>query len=79
MTPSQSGDLVIGSGTHNGNSATTADPGFTMIAVPTEDSNTHQPLAMEYQVLTGTQQTAAAFNIGTGYAWTQNGALFKHK
>jgi hypothetical protein len=77
MTPSLSGELFIGSGTHNGNTVTTAGPGFTMIAVPTEDSNTHQPLAMEYQVLNGTPQTAATFNLATGYPWTQNGVLFK--
>ena len=77
MTPSVTGELVIGSGTHNGNTVTTAGPGFTMIAVPTEDSNTHQPLAMEYQVLSGNRQTAATFNLAVGYPWTQNGVLFK--
>ena len=79
MTPTNAGDLVIGSGTHNGNTVTTAGSGFTMIAIPTEDSNTHQPLAMEYRVLTGTPATAATFSLGTSYGWTQNGALFKHK
>jgi hypothetical protein len=79
MTPSMSGELVIGSGTHNGNTVTTAGSGFTMIAVPTEDSNSHQPLAMEYQVLSGNQQTTATFNLAVGFSWTQNGALFKHK
>lgn len=77
MTPLQSGELVIGSGTHNGNTVTTAGSGFTMIAVPTEDSNTHQPLAMEYQVLNSVTPTAATFTLATAYAWTQNGALFK--
>jgi hypothetical protein len=79
MTPSQAGELVIGSGTHNGNTVTSAGSGFTMLAIPTEDSNTHQPLAMEYQVLSGSQQTTAVFNLSTGYTWTQNGALFKPK
>ena len=77
MAPSLAGDLVIGSGTHNGNTVTTAGSGFTLIAVPTEDSNTHQPLAMEYQVLSGNQQTTATFNLAVGYPWTQNGVLFK--
>jgi hypothetical protein len=79
MTPSLAGDLVIGSGTHAGNTVTTAGSGFTMIAIPTEDSNTHQPLAMDYQVLSGSQAVSATFKLGTGYPWTQNGALFKHR
>lgn len=79
MIPSLTNELVIGSGTHNGNTTTSAGAGFTMIAVPTEDSNTHQPLAMEYRVLSGTQQTNATFSLSTGYTWTQNGALFKSK
>jgi len=79
MAPSLAGDLVIGSGTHNGNTVTTAGPGFTLIAVPTEDSNSHQPLAMEYQVLSASQQITATFSLAVGYPWTQNGALFKHK
>jgi hypothetical protein len=77
MTPSQAGDLVIGSGTHNGTTVTTAGSGFTMIAIPTENSATYQPLAMEYQVLSGSQSVSATFNLGAGYSWTQNGALFK--
>ena len=79
MIPSLTNELVIGSGTHNGNTTTSAGAGFTMIAVPTEDSNTHQPLAMEYRVLSGAQQTNATFSLSTGYTWTQNGALFKSK
>jgi len=79
MTPSLAGDFVIGSGTYNGNTVTSAGSGFTMIAVPTEDSNTHQPLAMEYQILGGSQPVSATFNLGTSYPWTQAGALFKHK
>ena len=79
MIPSLTNELVIGSGTHNGNTTTRAGAGFTMIAVPTEDSNTHQPLAMEYRLLSGAQQTNAAFSLSTGYTWTQNGALFKSK
>ena len=79
MTPSLAGDLAIGSGTHNGTTVTTAGTGFTMVAIATETSNNRQPLAMEYQVLTGTPQTAATFRLGASIAWTQNGALFKHK
>jgi hypothetical protein len=79
MTPSAAGELVIGSGTHNGNTVTSAGSGFTMLAIPTEDSNTHQPLAMEYQVLSTSLQTTAVLNLITGYTWTQNGALFKPK
>ena len=48
-----------------------------MIAIPTEDSATHQPLAMEYQVLSGSQSVSATFNLETSYPWIQNGALFK--
>jgi O-glycosyl hydrolase len=77
MTPSLAGELVIGSGTHNGTTVTTAGSGFTMIAIPTEDSATHQPLAMGYQVLSGSQSVSATFNLGTSYRWIQNGALFK--
>ena len=79
MTPTLAGNLLIGSGTHNGNAVTGAGAGFTMIAVATEDSNTHQPLAMEYQVLSGNQQTSTSFSLSTGYGWAQNGAIFKHK
>ena len=79
MTPTLAGNLAIGSGTHNGNAVTSAGPGFTMIAIPTEDSNTHQPLAMEYQILSGNQQISTIFNLSTGYGWAQNGAIFKHK
>jgi len=77
MTPNTLGSLVIGSGTHNGNTVTTAGSGFTMLSIPTEDSNTHQPLAMEYQVLSGTQQIASKFNLATSYPWTMNGVIFK--
>ena len=81
MTPVMTGELVIGSGTHNGNTVTSAGTGFSMIAIPTEDSNTHQPLAMEYQVLSGAtvQPVSAAFRLAAGYPWTMNGALFRHK
>ena len=48
-----------------------------MIAIPTEDSNTHQPLAMEYMVLSGISQTSPGFSLARGYSWTQNGVLFK--
>jgi hypothetical protein len=77
LVPAQVGDLLIGSGTHNGNTTTSAGPGFTMIAVATEDSVSHQPLAMEFQVLPGTQPVAASFMLANGYPWTQNGALFR--
>ncbi len=77
MTPARGGELVIGSGTHNGSTVTTAGTGFTMIAIPTEDSNTHQPLAMEYMVLSGISQTSPGFSLARGYSWTQNGVLFK--
>ena len=79
MTPSMTGELIIGSGTHNGNTITTAGTGFSIIAIPTEDSDTHQPLAMEYRVLAGTSPTSAVFGLATGYPWTMNGALFRHK
>ena len=79
MTPTLAGNLVIGSGTHNGTTVTGAGSGLTMIVVPTEDSNTHQPLAMEYQVMSGNQQISTSFSLSTGYTWTQNGAVFKHK
>ena len=79
MTPGMTGGLIIGSGTHNGTSITSAGSGFSMIAIPTEDSNTHQPLAMEYQILSGTAPTSAAFGLTTGYPWTMNGALFRRK
>jgi len=79
MIPGQAGDLVIGSGTHNGNTITSAGSGFSIIAIPTEDSNTHQPLAMEYRVLSGTEPASAVFGLATGYPWTMNGALFKRR
>ncbi len=79
MTPSLAGDLVIGSGTHNGNTVTTAGTGFSMLAIPTEDSNSHQPLAMEYQILSGNAQTSSTFSLANAYPWAQNGALFKHQ
>ena len=77
MTPSMAGELIIGSGTHNGNTITSAETGFSMIGIPTEDSNTHQPLAMEYLVLNDTSTTSAPFTLAAGYPWAQNGALFK--
>ena len=78
MTPGAAGNLVIGCGTHNTTTVTTAGTGFTMIAIPTEDSHVNQPLAMEYKISNG-QQTAATFNLSAGYPWAQNGAIFKYK
>ena len=79
MTPSMTGGLVVGSGTHNGTSVTTSGAGFSMLAIPTEDANTHQPLAMEYQVLSDILPTSVSFGLSTAYSWTMNGALFKRK
>jgi hypothetical protein len=78
MTPATTGELLIGSGTHDGTTTTTAGAGSTMIAVA-EDSVTQQPLAMEYRVLTTTAATPATFTLASGFQWAQNGALFKHK
>ena len=77
MTPATAGSLVIGSGTHNGSTVTTAGSGFTMIDTPTEDSDTHQPLAMEYRLLSGTETAAATFTLATAFPWTQNGVIFR--
>jgi hypothetical protein len=79
MTPTVAGDLVIGAGTHDATTVTTAGTGFTLVAPPQEDGTTHQSLAMEYQVLTGTTAVNATFNIATSAPWAQCGALFKHK
>jgi hypothetical protein len=79
MTPSGTGQLIIGAGTHGGSTTTTAGAGFTMIAIATEDSVTHQPLAMEYQVLAGSAATPATFRLATSYGWAMNGAIFKLK
>jgi subtilisin family serine protease len=77
MTPIVSGDLVIGAGTHDNTTVTTAGSGFTMVAIATEDSNSHQPVAMEYKVLSGTPLTAATFTLASSMNWGQNGVLFK--
>jgi hypothetical protein len=79
MTPTVTSDLAIGAGTHDATTVTTAGTGFTMIAIATEDGNTHQSLAMEYQILTGTTAVNARFNIAASAPWAQCGALFKHK
>jgi hypothetical protein len=79
MTPTVTGDLAIGAGTHDVTTTTTAGTGFTLVAPPQEDGNTHQPLAMEYQVLTGTAAVNARFTIANSAPWAQCGALFKHK
>ena len=79
MFPASVGDLVIGSGTHNGSTVTSAGPGFTMIAIPTEDSVSHQPLAVEYRIASGTEPVSATFSLAAGCSWIQNGALFRHR
>ena len=79
MTPTAPGQLFIGAGTHGGTTTTTAGTGYTMVAVATEDSATHQPLATEYQVRAAATATAATFRLAAGYSWAVNGAVFKHK
>jgi YVTN family beta-propeller protein len=77
MTPSTSGDLVIGAATHGFTTTTTAGAGFTMLAVATEDDAAHQPLATEYQTLAGTNPIAASFSLAASGSWLVNAALFK--
>jgi len=77
MTPSAAGDLVIGAGTHDATTVTTAGIGFSMIVIATEDGDSHQSLAMEYQVLAGASPLAATFSLAASAPWAQAGALFK--
>jgi hypothetical protein len=79
MTPTTTGQLFIGAGTHGVNTTTRAGTGFTMIAIATEDALSHQPLAMEYQVRAAATPTAATFGLGASMGWSMNGAVFKHK
>jgi hypothetical protein len=48
-----------------------------MIAVATEDSASHQPLAMEYKILSSANPVAANFSLAASGDWVQNAALFK--
>jgi chitodextrinase/sulfur relay (sulfurtransferase) DsrF/TusC family protein len=77
MTPSATGDLVIGAGTHDGTEVTSAGSGFTLIAVTSENSNVYQPLAMEFKIQATTSATAATFSLSKSDTWAQAGALFK--
>jgi FtsP/CotA-like multicopper oxidase with cupredoxin domain len=80
MTPTVAGDLVIGAGNHEVTTVTSPGTGFTMVR-KLEDDSTHEPLAMEYQVLTGTQTTSANFSLSPAFPaapWGQVGAMFKH-
>ena len=77
LAPTVAGDLMISAGTHEATLVTSAYPGSTMIAIATEDSDTNQPLAMAYQVLTTTAPTPARFNLSASAPWAQAGALFK--
>jgi O-glycosyl hydrolase len=77
VTPTTATDLLIGAGTHNLSTITSAGSGFTLIGVATEDSSNHQPLAMEYKFLTSTSPVAATFSLPASGDWSQNAALFK--
>jgi|GEM_PF-894273 len=77
FTPTASGDLLIGAGTHDAVVTTTAGTGFTMIADATEGASGQQPLAMEYQILSGSAATSTSFKLSSSTSWAQNGALFK--
>jgi hypothetical protein len=76
MAPTMAGVLVIGAGTHNGNTTTNAGSGFTMVAIAIDNADDYQPLAMEYRVLSGTDTVAATFSLADSQEWTQVGALF---
>jgi hypothetical protein len=77
LTPSVAGDLLIGAGTHDATTVTTAGSGFTMVAIATENKTTYQPLAMEYRILVGTAPVAATFSLGTSTTWAQTAVLFR--
>lgn len=77
MTPTAAGDLVIGVGTHDGTDVTSAGSGFTLVAVTNENSNTYQPLAMDYKIQATTAAVAATFSLSKSDSWAQAGALFK--
>ena len=77
MTATVSGDLVIGTGTHDATIVTTAGSGFSMIAIATDDGNTHQSLATEYKVLGTASATTANFALSASAPWAQAGAMFK--
>jgi large repetitive protein len=79
MTATALGDLIIGSGTHDVATTTTAGAGFTMVAIATESAANNQPHAMEYQIGLATTPVSAGFTIAAGAPWAQCGALLKHK
>ncbi len=78
LTPTVTGDLVIGTGTHDvSNIVTSPGSGFTMLAIATEEGTSHQPLATEYRVINNTSPLPANFSLSSGGPWAQIGALFK--
>jgi PKD repeat protein len=77
MTPTTAGDLVIGSNTHDATTVTTAGSGFSMIAIATEDGNTHQSLASEYALGASGSPQPAIFSLAATAPWAQVGAMFK--
>jgi|GEM_PF-6503273 hypothetical protein len=77
MTPALMGELIIGAGTHDTSLTTSVGSGFSLIAIATEDSSSHQPLAMEYKVANSTTATAATFSLSASTGWAQAGAAFR--
>jgi|GEM_PF-2110462 VCBS repeat-containing protein len=78
MTPTATGDLVVGATTHNNTEVTSAGTGFTII-IATEDNQTYQSLAMEYKTQPTTSAVAANFSLSRSDGWAVVGALFKHQ
>jgi hypothetical protein len=78
VTPSGSGDLVIGVGTHDGNVITSSGSSFNMVGIATEDDITHQNLAMEYRLHSGASAISSNFDLSNSTSpWAQIVALFK--
>jgi hypothetical protein len=77
MTPSQAGDLLIGGGSHDANTTTSAGTGMTMIGIATEDSDSHQPADMDYRVSANMSPIAGTFSLAGSALWVQNAALFR--
>jgi hypothetical protein len=75
LTPSVSGELLIGALTQDSYPTVTPDAGFTNIATVGNATPTF-PDSTEYQILSSTSAISASYTLGTAATWAIEGALF---
>ncbi len=78
INPALAGELLIGAGTFGGTASTvTAGSGLAFTTTPWKNYSFSTPLALEYQVLSGSPTVSPGITYDVSTNWTMHGALFK--